>query len=395
MPALQYHTAGESHGAVVVALIEGFPAGVKIDTDLIDGELHRRQGGYGRSARQKIEQDRVQVKSGIRQGVSIGSPILLEVINRDSRIDEAPDVSRPRPGHADFAGSVKWLTTDCRPVLERASARETAARVAAGALAKCLLKTLGIVVGGYVRQIGTVRAHLDGRNEISRLMFSRADNEVYCPDPVAAQQMIEAIKTAKHNGDTLGGVVEVRVEGVPPGLGSCVRYTDKLDGRLMQAVGTIQAIKAVEIGMGLGVADKPGSEVHDELDYVPEQASSSNLGFVRRSNHAGGIEAGMTNGQPIIVRAAMKPISTLLRGLDTVDLKTLESARTTYERSDICAVPAASVVAENVVAFEIARAFLDKFPGDTLLEVAQSYDFYLNTARSLGLRQTDAEHAED
>lgn len=385
MSELDYRTAGESHGPAVVALIEGMPAGVRMDTDLIDGELRRRQGGYGRSARQKIEKDQVVVKSGVRRGVTIGAPIILEVVNRDHRIDEAPAVTKPRPGHADLAGSVKWLTTDCREVLERASARETAGRVAAGALAKCLLKPFGVVVGGFVRQIGTARARVEVAADLAEIIHAREDNEVYCPDSQAVDPMIQQIKLAKSRGDTVGGVVEVWVTGVPPGLGSCVRWQDKLDGRLMRAVGSIQAFKGVEIGAGFAVADKFGGDVHDELDYDPAQRELPNLGFVRRSNNAGGLEGGMTNGQTVVVRGVMKPISTLARGLDTIDLETKKSARSAYERSDICAVPAASVVAENVVAFEIARAFLAKFGGDTFREVRQAYDNYLQAARSLGL----------
>ncbi|MCH8912006.1 MAG: chorismate synthase [Planctomycetes bacterium] len=385
MSFLDYRTAGESHGPVMLALVEGMPAGVRIDTDLIDHELRRRQGGFGRSARQKIEKDQIIIKSGVRRGITIGSPIVLELVNRDHRIDQAPAVTRPRPGHADLAGSVKWLTTDCRETLERASARETAARVAAGALAKCLLKRFGIVVGGFVRQIGSAKCHVERTADLAEIIHARADNEVYCPDPQAAEAMVQQIKQAAGHGDTVGGVVEVWVTGVPPGLGSCVRWQDKLDGRLMQAVGSIQAFKGVEIGAGFAVAGKFGSDVHDEMDYDPDERDSPSLGFTRRSNNAGGLEGGMTNGQTVIVRGVMKPISTLARGLDTVDLETKEPARSAYERSDICAVPAASVVAENVVAFEFARALLAKFGGDTLDEVREAYDHYLRAARALGL----------
>ncbi len=385
MSFLDYRTAGESHGPVMLALVEGMPAGLRIDTDLIDHELRRRQGGYGRSARQKIEKDQILIKSGVRRGVTIGSPIVLELVNKDHRIDEAPVVTRPRPGHADLAGSVKWLTTDCRETLERASARETAARVAAGALVKCLLKPFGIVVGGFVRQIGSAKCHVERTADLAEIIHAREDNEVYCPDPQAAEAMVQQIKQAAGNGDTAGGIVEVWVTGVPPGLGSCVRWQDKLDGRLMQAVGSIQAFKGVEIGAGFVVAGKFGSDVHDEVDYDPDQRDTPSLGFTRRTNNAGGLEGGMTNGQTVIVRGVMKPISTLARGLDTVDLETKEPARSAYERSDICAVPAASVVAENVVAFEIARAMLAKFGGDTLEEVRGAYDHYLRAARALGL----------
>jgi chorismate synthase len=385
MSFLDYRTAGESHGPAMLTLVEGLPAGVRIDTDLIDNELRRRQGGFGRSARQKIEKDQVLIKSGVRRGISIGSPIAIELINRDFRIDDAPVVTKPRPGHADLAGSVKWLTTDCRETLERASARETAARVAAGALAKCLLKDFGIVVGGFVRQIGAAKCQVDLGADLAEIIHAREENEVYCPDPQVAEAMVRQIKQTAERGDTVGGVVEVWATGLPPGLGSCLRWQDKLDGRLMQAVGSIQAFKGVEIGAGFGAAAKFGSDVHDEVDFDPARRDSSSLGFTRRSNNAGGLEGGMTNGQTVVVRGVMKPISTLARGLDTVDLETKEPARSAYERSDICAVPAASVVAENVVAFEIARVLLAKFGGDTLEEVRQAYDHYLRAARALGL----------
>jgi chorismate synthase len=383
---LDYRTAGESHGKALIALIEGMPAGVRVDTDFIDAELTRRQGGYGRGGRMKIEKDKAEILSGVRRGVTIGSPIAMQLINRDCRIDEAPELTRPRPGHADLAGSLKWLTTDCRETLERASARETAARVAAGAMTRCLLREFGIEVIGYVVRIHQVVANFQRELDVLGLRAARDANEAYCPDQHAAAQMIEAIKQAKKDKDTLGGVVEVQVRGCPPGVGSCMRWQDKLDGRLMQAVGSVQAIKGVEIGLGFGTAERPGSAVHDEIDFDPAQRATPSLGFKRRSNNAGGLEGGMTNGQPIIVRAAMKPISTLLRGMDSVNLATKASERSDYERSDVCSVPAASVVVENVVAFEIARAFLEKFAGDTLKEVRAAYDHFLETARGLGGR---------
>lgn len=381
---LDYRTAGESHGQALIALVEGMPAGVRVDVDLIDAELQRRQGGYGRGGRQKIERDEVNVLSGVRRGMTIGSPIALHVVNRDWRIDEAPSVHRPRPGHADLAGSLKWLTTDCRETLERASARETAARVAAGALSRSLLSTFGVEVVGYVVQIKDVTAEIEPGLSVEELRTRRDANEAYCPDAAAAERMIGAIRQAKVDKDSVGGVVVVEVHGAPPGLGSCMRWQDKLDGRLMQAIGSIQAFKGVEIGLGFGCAERYGSAVHDEIDFDPHQRDRANLGFVRRSNNAGGLEGGMTNGMPIVVRAVMKPISTLLKGLDSVNLETLTPERSDYERSDVCAVPAASVVAENVAAFEIARAFLEKFAGDTLREVRAAYDAYRNQARALG-----------
>ena len=384
MSQLDYRTAGESHGAALIAFIEGMPAGVSIEPETINRELRRRQGGYGRGGRMKIERDAVTVLSGLRRGVTIGSPIALHIINRDHRIDEAPAVNRPRPGHADLAGSLKWLTTDCRSTLERASARETAARVASGALARILLEEFGIRVVGFVCQIGDVQAIISADASFAQLLKTRDANEVYCPDASCAPGMIEAIRQAKKDKDTLGGVVEVRVEGHPPGLGSSLRWQDKLDGRLLQAVGSIQAFKGVEIGLGFASAGRPGSQVHDEIDFDGSLADTPCLGYQRRSNNAGGLEGGMTNGEPIVIRGVMKPISTLLRGLDSVNLATKAPERSDYERSDICAVPAASVVAENVVAFEIARAFLEKFGGDTLQEVRHAYDGYLSVARSLG-----------
>lgn len=383
MAHLDYRTAGESHGQALIALVEGLPAGLRIDLDAINAALKRRQGGFGRGGRMKIEHDQANILSGVRGGFTIASPMAIQIANKDWRIDQAPPVSRPRPGHADYAGAMKWLTTDCRSTLERASARETAARVAAGAVAALLLKEFGIEVAGFVVQIGTVRSRVAANATATELYAARDASEVYCPDAAASARMIEAIKQAKADKDTLGGVVEVRAFGLPPGVGSCVRWQDKLDGRLMAAVGSIQAFKGVEIGLGFGCAERPGSAVHDEIDYDAAQRDTANLGFVRRSNNAGGLEGGMTNGMPLVVRGVMKPISTLLRGLDSVNLETLSAERSDYERSDICAVPAASVVAEYVVAFEIARAFLEKFGGDTMQEVRASWQVFLEEARRL------------
>jgi chorismate synthase len=383
MAQLDYRTAGESHGQALVVLVEGLPAGLSLDVAAIDDALRRRQGGFGRGGRMKIEQDRATVLSGVRNGETLGSPLALQIANKDWRIDQAPPIRRPRPGHADFAGAMKWLTTDCRATLERASARETAARVAAGAVAKCLLHEFGIEAVGYVVQIGPVKATVDARFSAAELRAARDANDVYCPDAAAAEPMKAAIVQARQEKDTLGGIVEVRITGLPPGIGSCMRWQDKLDGRLMGALGSIQAIKGVEIGLGFGCAERPGSRVHDEMSFDAGQRSSANLGFARRTNNAGGLEGGMTNGMPLIVRAAMKPISTLLKGLDSVNLVTLESERSDYERSDVCSVPAASVVAEYAAAFEIARALMEKFAGDTLREVRAAYEYYLNAARAL------------
>ena len=384
MTTLDYRTAGESHGPALIALVEGLPAGLAIDETAINATLRLRQGGYGRGGRMALEQDQVRVLSGLRRGVTIGSPMALMIENRDVRIDDAPPVARPRPGHADFAGAMKWLTTDCRPVLERASARETAARTAAGAVAMQLLGQFGIACCGFVTAIGPVTAARPDENAtLSDIRAARDASEVYCPDPPASERMIAAIRQAKIDKDTLGGVVEVRATGLPPGLGSCVRWQEKLDGRLMQAVGSVQAIKGVEIGLGFAAAGQPGSAVHDEMDYDPARRDTPSVGFTRRSNRAGGLEGGMTNGMPLVLRAAMKPISTLLRGLDSVNLATQQPERSDYERSDICAVPAASIVIEAVTAFELARALREKLAGDTMVEMQAAYRHYLDAARRL------------
>jgi len=384
MTTLDYRTAGESHGPTLITLIEGMPAGVFVDASLINGELRRRQGGYGRSGRMQMENDEVIVLSGVRAGKTTGSPIVLQILNRDSRFESMPAVHRPRPGHADLAGALKWLTTDCRNIIERASARETASRVAAGALAKCLLNEFGVEVVGYVVAIGGINGHVDQSSPATAIRAARDANEAYCPDKNAADLMLEEIRQAKIDKDTIGGIVEVLVCGCPPGLGSCMRWPDKLDGRLMQAVGSIQAIKGVEIGAGFAAAARRGSAVHDPIGFEPGSRAGPSLGFVRSRNNAGGLEGGMTNGQTVVIRAAMKPISTLLQGMDSVNLQTYTPERSDYERSDVCAVPAASVVAENVVAFEIARALLEKFGADTLGGVRGSYERFLADGRALG-----------
>ncbi len=389
VPRLDYHTAGESHGPAMLVVVQGVPAGLSLDQDFNNAELKRRQGGFGRGARQKIVSDQIQVLSGVRLGKTIGSPVALQVVNKDARLDDeskTPPLTRPRPGHADLAGSIKGLTTDCRSTLERASARETAARVAAGALARLILREIGIEVFGLVRSVfdqatdlGVTEANWRG------LLPARDASEVYCPDPAASARMVEAIRRAKGDADTLGGLVEVHVFGCPPGLGTCADWRDRLDSRLAGAVMGVQAIKCVEIGMGRDVATRRGSQVHDPIGFDVAREGTPSLGFTRPTNNAGGLEGGMTNGQPVVVRAAMKPISTLPRGLPSVDLPTRRAETSQYERSDICAVPAASVVVENVVAFEIARAALEKFGGDTMLEVTDAYQRFLEAARGLAL----------
>jgi chorismate synthase len=389
MAELTYHTAGESHGPGLLVLVQGMPAGVEVDRALIDDALRRRQGGYGRGGRQRIETDTIELLSGVRRGRTIGSPIAMRIANRDSRLDDlekTPPVYRPRPGHADLAGSVKWLTTDCRATLERASARETAARTAAGALARCLLRELDIEVFGFTRSVH--EACWDGsvtEDNWKGLVAKRDASDVYCPDEATSEAMRAAIRQAKVDKDTVGGLVETHVFGCPPGLGSCVDWRDKLDARLAFAVMGIQAFKAVEIGLGRDVTERFGSEVHDPIRFDEAKRDAPSLGFVRDTNNAGGLEGGMTNGQPVVVRGAMKPISTLLKGLPSVDLNTKQPERSQYERSDVCAVSAAGVVMEQVVAFEIARAAREKFGGDSLLEMRQNYDAYLEKTRMLPL----------
>ena len=388
MAQLTYRTAGESHGPSLISLIEGMPSGVAIDLAFIDGELHRRQGGYGRGARQRIEEDRAIFLSGIRQDVTLGSPIAVQIANADSRIDDVektPPVFRPRPGHADLAGSIKWLTMDCRATLERASARETAARTAAGAVSQCLLRAFGIECFGFVRgSLTTTSAVEPSAAMLAKLRAARDASEVYCPDAAATEAIVSAIHQAKVDKDTVGGMCEVHVFGVVPGLGSCSSSDLRLDSRLAAAVMGIQAFKGVEIGLGMQAALRTGSQVHDPILFDASLRGESHLGFVRPSNNAGGLEGGMTNGMPIVVRGAMKPISTLLRGMPSVDLRTHESTQSQYERSDISAIAAASVVMENVVAFEIARALREKFGGDSLGEMRANYDSFLAAARRLG-----------
>lgn len=389
MGTLSYRTAGESHGKALITLVEGMPAGVSLDKDFIDAELKRRQGGYGRGGRQKIETDVVDFLTGVRMGKSIGSPITMLIPNKDFRLDDpdkTPALSRPRPGHADLAGSIKWLTTDCRETLERASARETAARVAAGALARCFLRAFGIEVFGFVRQVGEAIAAVNVTEQNWKELVAKRDaSEVYCPDESADAKMRDFINSAKMAKDTAGGIVEAHVFGCPIGLGSCMTWDGRLDSRIAAGVVAIQAFKGVEFGMGFEVAKLAGSQVHDEIFYDPAKKDSPNLGFTRGSNNAGGLEGGMTNGSPIIVRGAMKPISTLGKPLRSIDLNTKEASEAGWERSDISAISAASCVMENVIAFEVARALLEKFGGDSMTEIRANYDNYLATARKLPL----------
>ncbi len=390
MASLSYRTAGESHGKALIALVEGMPAGVPVDKDFIDNELKRRQGGYGRGGRQKIETDRVEFLSGVRLNKTIASPITMLIPNKDSRLDDltaTPPLHRPRPGHADLAGSVKWLTTDCRETLERASARETAARVAAGALARCLLKEFGIEVFGFVRAVGPNWAGVEVTEENWKSLVPIRDaSDLYTPDTTSDERaMREFITQQKMAKDTAGGIVETHVFGCPIGLGSCMTWDGRLDSRIAAAVVGIQAFKGVEIGLGFEASRRPGSQVHDEIGFDESQKDLPSLGFTRGTNNAGGLEGGMTNGKPVVVRGAMKPISTLGKPLRSIDLNTKQSSEAGWERSDISAISAAGVVMENVIAFEIARAFLEKFGGDSLKEIKANYDNYLAAASKLPL----------
>ncbi|MDQ0286515.1 chorismate synthase [Desulfofundulus luciae] len=416
---LRYLTAGESHGPALTAIIEGLPAGLALPEDYVNRQLARRQGGYGRGGRMRIEQDRVRFLAGVRGGFTLGSPVALYIENRDwanwqeimdpgaaARLDQRV-VTRPRPGHADLAGALKYGHRDIRNVLERASARETAARVAAGSVARRLLEELGIEIIGHVVRIGPAAApELDLTREmpstppggagkgpdeaeeeggcgpgrpggspgvdLRRLQEILDASPVYCLHRETAEAMMREIDRAREAGDSLGGVFEIRVYGLPPGLGSYVHWDRRLDGRLAGALMSIQAIKGVEIGLGFAGAALPGSQVHDEIFYSREK------GFYRRTNRAGGLEGGVTNGEPLIVRAAMKPIPTLYKPLRSVDLISKEPFTASVERSDVCAVPAACVVGEAVVAWELAAACVEKFGGDTLQEMKANYQQYLD-----------------
>lgn len=376
---LRYWTAGESHGKTLLAMIDGFPAGVELETDSIDVELKRRQGGYGRGGRQRIETDRVEILTGIWRNTTLGSPIALQVINKDYKLERLDDIERPRPGHGDLTGSVKYMSS-VRGILERASARETAVRVAAGALAKQLLRQFDIHTIGYVVELGGI--HVEPRDASIEDQFKLRDqSELYTLAPDRDAEIKALIDETRKEGDTLGGIVEVRVEGLPFGLGTHAQWDRKLDGRIAQAVMAVQAIKGVEIGLGFEAARRPGSQVHDAIQYDEAQKDSTNLGYVRPTNNAGGLEAGMTNGQPLVVRAAKKPISTLAKPLESINLKSKESESAEYERSDVCAVSAASVIVENVVAFEVACALVDKFGNDSLQEMKARAELFYKMAR--------------
>ncbi len=376
---LRYWTAGESHGKTLLAIVDGFPAGVVVDTAAIDVELRRRQGGYGRGGRQRIETDVVEVLTGVWHNTTLGSPIGLQVINKDYKLERLEDLSRPRPGHGDLTGAIKYLGP-IRGILERASARETTVRVAAGALAKQLLSQFGMEVIGYVVELGGIKLEVPN-SSLEEHRKIRDASEIYSLDPARDEEVKQLIDETGKAGDTLGGIVEVRVEGMPFGLGTHAQWDLKLDGRIAQAVMAVQAIKGVEIGMGFEAARRPGSQVHDAIHFDETKRDTATLGYERPTNNAGGLEAGMTNGQPLIVRAAKKPISTLRKALESVNLETKQPQSAEYERSDVCAVSAASVIVENVVAFEVARALVEKFGNDSLAEMRARYELFMKMAR--------------
>ena len=376
---MRFFTAGESHGPQLTAIIEGLPAQMELTAEMINKELKRRQGGYGRGRRMQIEKDRVEITSGVRHGKTIGSPVTLTVVNDDWKhwteimgVEPLPEevdpstikrqISRPRPGHADLVGGMKYGHRDLRNVLERSSARETTMRVAIGAVAKQFLKTIGITTVAHVTEIGGITTEVGSyeKYDIEQLRAIIEEDPVYCADAEAAEKMMRAIDEAKERGDTLGGVVEVVIEGCPPGIGSYVQFDRKMDGKLAGAMMSINAFKGVEFGIGFEMAKRWGSEVHDEIAWDEEQ------GYYRKTNRLGGLEGGMTTGMPIIVRGVMKPIPTLYKPLESVDIETKEPFTATIERSDPCAVPAASVVAEHVIATEMAKAIMEEFRSDTI-----------------------------
>jgi len=389
---LRFSTAGESHGEALVAVLSGVPAGLGIDSAYIDRELWRRQQGYGRGGRMKIERDSAHILSGVRHGATIGSPIALTIENRDWKNwqealpvgagdpEKHKAVNSPRPGHADLAGALKYNFREARYVLERASARESAARVAAGAIAKLLLREFGIEVLGHVLAVGGATVE-DAEFAWEKIQALSAREEVLlnCADPEAEERMKAEVDNALKTGDSVGGVFEVVAHGVAPGLGTYANWDERLDARLAAAVMSLQAVKAVEIGSGIGAAASPGSAVHDAIGYersAQGDGRAGYTGFTRRTNHAGGIEGGISNGEDILVRGYLKPISTLRRPLESVDFRTREPVKAAYERSDVCVVPAAGVGGEAMVALTLARCALEKFGGDSMGEVLRNFEGY-------------------
>ena len=391
---LRFSTAGESHGESLIAMVSGMPAGVPIDNARVNRELWRRQQGYGRGGRMRIEQDTAHFLSGVRHGKTIGSPIAIEIENRDwknwteSLPVEAGDpakhkvVASPRPGHADLAGALKYDFPDARYVLERASARESTARVAAGAVAKALLLELGIDVASHVIRVG--RAELTRDAEWSEISALRDKDEVLlgCVDEEAEARMKAEVDLVLRTGDSIGGVFEVVIHGAPAGIGTYANWDERLDGILAQAVVSLQAVKAAEIGRGVTAAESLGSEVHDAIGYAETREDGAHTRFTREHNNAGGIEGGISNGEDIVVRGYLKPISTLRRPLASVRFDTREATKAAYERSDVCVVPAAGVAAEAMVALAFARLVLEKFGGDSLRELKRNYDNYVEQIRT-------------
>ncbi|HYM68626.1 MAG TPA: chorismate synthase [bacterium] len=371
---VRFLTAGESHGRGLLVIVEGLPAGVPLSEDEINVQLARRQQGYGRGGRMQIEKDRAEIHSGVMGGTTIGAPVGLAIGNKDWRREEPP-LTRPRPGHADLAGALKYHFNDVRRVLERSSARETTARVAAGAVCRALLGQFGIALASHVVELGGVAA--TRRPERSEDISAVAEQSpLRCVDPEAEARMIAAIDEAREKGDTLGGVFEVVVTGVPVGLGTYVHWDRRLDGRLAQAMMSINAMKGVEIGQGFTEARLPGSAAHDEIFYDPER------GFYRTTNQAGGTEGGMTTGEPLVVRVAMKPLSTLRSPLASVDIVTKERVEAAVVRSDVTAVPAAGVIGEAMAAIVLADAMVEKFGGDSLAEMRQAYEAHARWVRT-------------
>ena len=382
---LRYFTAGESHGEALVAFLSGLPAGLKVEQSFVDRELWRRQQGYGRGGRMKIEHDTARILSGIRHGMTIGSPISVQLDNRDWKNWQAAlpvgegdpalhkRVASPRPGHADLAGALKYNFPEARYVLERASARESAARVAVGAIAKAFLRELGIEVLSHVVAVGNVTMQKEVSWEQIQALYNQEEILLNCADPQIQQRMKDEVDKVLKTGDSVGGVFEVVAHGVPPGLGTYAQWDERLDALLAAAIMSLQAVKAVEIGAGIAAAASPGSAVHDEIGYGQPASFTA---FTRTRNNAGGIEGGVSNGEEIRVRGYLKPISTLRRPLQSVDFATREPVRAAYERSDVCVVPAAGVAAEAMVALTLARCALDKFGGDSMGETLRNFHGY-------------------
>ena len=366
---MRYMTAGESHNKGLVAILEGLPANIKIDEDKINYELKLRQGGYGRGKRMEIEQDTVEILSGLRMGKTTGSPISMVIQNndwenyKDVYNKEGLEYYTPRPGHADFAGMLKYNFSDCRNVLERASARETAARVAVGSICLQLLECFNVRIISHVKSLGPIMA--ENKKELNNVYQS----PVYCADEKAEKKMIDLIDEAKEIGDSLGGTVETIIENLPPGLGDYTNYENRLDARIAGHVMSIPSVKGIEFGIGISGVKLPGSKYHDSMQF--------NAGISRQTNNAGGIEGGMTNGEPILFTVAVKPIPTVKMSLDTFDIRTKENCKTDYQRSDTTVLPAASVVIKNVAAFEVAKTLMDKFGGDDIADTIYAYEGYL------------------